>query len=170
MDDVQLLYPISFTNKTPLPSARYRFNQLTIQYASDARKQFSFSAGAGGGSFYNGTFRQLKGSISFRSQPHFNVTLAAEYDRLNFPEPYGSTELFLVAPRVEINFSTRIFWTTFLQYNTQANNFNINSRFQWRYKPMSDLFLVYTDNYFTDPFFKNKNRALVFKLNYWLNL
>ena len=170
MDDVQLLYPISFTDKTPLPSARYRFNQLTIQYTSDARKQFSFSAGAGGGSFYNGTFRQLKGSISFRSQPHFNVTLAAEYDRLNFPAPYGSTELFLVAPRMEINFSTRIFWTTFLQYNTQANNFNINSRFQWRYKPMSDLFLVYTDNYFTDPFFKNKNRALVFKLNYWLNL
>jgi hypothetical protein len=41
---------------------------------------------------------------------------------------------------------------------------------QWRFKPMSDLFLVYTDNYFTDPFMKNKNRAIVFKLNYWLNL
>ncbi|MBI2729956.1 MAG: hydrolase, partial [Sphingobacteriales bacterium] len=68
------------------------------------------------------------------------------------------------------NFSTSIFWTTFLQYNTQGNNFNINSRFQWRYKPMSDLFLVYTDNYYTDPLFKNKKRALVLKMNYWLNL
>jgi len=55
-----------------------------------------------------------------------------------------------------------------MQYNT--NNFNINSRFQWRYKPMSDIFLVYTDNYFSTPFFTNKNRALVFKMNYWLNL
>ncbi len=35
---------------------------------------------------------------------------------------------------------------------------------------MSDLFVVYTDNYFTDPFFKNKKRALVFNLNYWLDL
>ena len=35
---------------------------------------------------------------------------------------------------------------------------------------MSDVFLVYTDNYFTDPFFKGKSRAIVFKMNYWLNL
>jgi len=30
---------------------------------------------------------------------------------------------------------------------------------------MSDIFLVYTDDYFSTPF-----RALVFKMNYWLNL
>lgn len=54
--------------------------------------------------------------------------------------------------------------------NTQINNFNINSRLQWRYLPMSDLFIVYTDNYYSDPFMKNKNRGIVFKLNYWLTL
>jgi len=86
------------------------------------------------------------------------------------PKPYGSNSLFLIAPRLEINFSNNLFWTTFLQYNTQKNNFNINSRLQWRFKPMSDIYLVYTDNYYTDPLFKNKNRALVFKMNYWLNL
>jgi hypothetical protein len=78
--------------------------------------------------------------------------------------------LFLISPRAEINFSNSIFWTTFFQYNTQADNININSRLQWRFKPMSDLFLVYTDNYYNSPFLKNKNRAFVFKLNYWLNL
>ena len=52
----------------------------------------------------------------------------------------------------------------------RADNFNLNSRLQWRYKPMSDLFIVYTDNYFTDPLFKNKSRSLVFKLNYWLSM
>jgi hypothetical protein len=33
---------------------------------------------------------------------------------------------------------------------------------------MSDIFIVYTDNYFTDPLLRNKNRALVFKANFWL--
>ena len=71
-------------------------------------------------------------------------------------------------------------WTTFVQYNTQAENFNINSRLQWRFAPMSDIFLVYTDNYLvqtddmTDDFriesFAAKNRALVFKVNYWFTL
>jgi hypothetical protein len=96
--------------------------------------------------------------------------MALQHASLAFPEPYGKNNLFLIAPRVEINFSNNLFWTTFLQYNNQRNNFNINSRLQWRYKAMSDMFLVYSDNYFTDPFMKNKNRAIVFKMNYWLNL
>jgi hypothetical protein len=98
------------------------------------------------------------------------VSITAQYNKLDFPSIYGSNELLLIANRVELNFTTNLFWTTFLQYNTQANNFNINSRLQWRYKPMSDLFLVYTDNYFATPFLNNKNRAIVFKMNYWLNL
>ena len=169
-DKVQLLYPISFTDKTPLPVDTYQYANGMVEYDSDLRKALSFMISAGGGSFYNGTNKQVKAAIKLRSQPHVNIVLQAEYHNLKFPEPYGSTELFLIAPRIEINFSTNIFWTTFIQYNTQRNNFNINSRFQWRYKPMSDLFIVYTDNYLTDPFFKNKNRAVVFKMNYWLNI
>jgi hypothetical protein len=122
------------------------------------------------GSFYNGTLLQLSAQAVYRVQPWGNFSVNVEYNRLQFPEPYASTTLFLISPRIEINFSTSVFWTTFLQLNTQNNNFNINSRFQWRFKPMSDLFVVYTDNYFTDPLFKNKNRALVLKLQYWLNL
>lgn len=30
----------------------------------------------------------------------------------------------------------------------QINNVNTNIRFQWWYKPVSDLFVVHTDNYF----------------------
>ena len=91
------------------------------------------------------------------------------YKRQVFPDPYGRTELLLLAPQVGYNLSTRLFWTTFLQYNTQGNNVNINSRLQYRYRPMSDFFLVYTDNYFADPLLKHKNRAVVFKLNTFLN-
>jgi len=40
---------------------------------------------------------------------------------------------------------------------------------QWRYKPASDLFLVYTDNYFPAPI-SVRNRAVVLKFTYWWNL
>jgi hypothetical protein len=167
---VQLLFPIGFTDAEPLPTGRYEFNQVGIEYSSDNRKNFSWNVSGLIGGFYNGSYRQLTGGITLRKQPWLTVDMNAEFNRLEFPEPYGQTDLFLLAPRVEINFSTAIFWTTFIQYNTQNNNFNINSRLQWRYKPMSDLFVVYTDNYFTDPFLKSRNRSLVFKLNYWLNI
>lgn len=165
-----LLFATAFTNATPLPAASYKFNRINIGYRSDNRKDFSFNANTSFGSFYNGNLTEIRGGINFRKQPHLNISLSAQYNKLEFPSIYGSNELFLISNRVELNFNTNLFWTTFLQYNTQANNFNINSRLQWRYKPMSDLFLVYTDNYFATPFLNNKNRAIVFKMNYWLNL
>ena len=154
----------------PLPAANYNYSQVSASYESDKRKVFSYNAGFGTGKFYNGDYLKLTGGITFRKQPWLTVDLNAEYDKIDFPLPYGFAHLFLLAPRVEVNFSNNLFWTTFVQYNTQSNNFNINSRLQWRYKPASDIFLVYTDNYFATPFLQNKNRALVFKINYWLNL
>lgn len=168
--DVRLLFPTSFTDYDPLPKGTYRFTQFRVQYESDSRAKFIVEAGFRAGGFYNGTLQQYKMELLYRAQPWGRFSVAFEQNELKFPDPYGNESLFLIAPRIEINFSNSLFWTTFIQYNTQENNININSRFQWRYKPMSDLFVVYTDNYFSDPFLKNRNRALVFKLNYWLNL
>ena len=53
--------------------------------------------------------------------------------------------------------------------NDQQKNINVNTRFQWRYRPASDLFIVYTDNYYTSPLYV-RNRALVLKFTYWWNM
>ncbi len=167
---VNLIYPISFTGEVPLPAGQYVFNQIQIDYFSDMRKSFGIEGKLNIGQFYNGQVKGIAMGITYRNQPHFNILLSAQFNNIVFPNPYGSTNLVLLQPRIEWNFSTKLFWTTFVQYNTQSNNFNINSRLQYRYKPMSDFYLVYTDNYFTDPLFKNKNRALIFKFSYWFNL
>ena len=168
--DNRLLFYTKFSDAQPLPPARYVYHQWNISYQSDNRKNFYYNTGIRKGGFYNGHLISVNSTLTIRKQPWGNFALTIDYNKLLFPKPYGSTELFLLTSYFEIGFSTSIFWTTFLQYNTQQNNFNINSRFQWRFKPMSDFFLVYTDNYFTDPFFKSKNRAIVLKMNYWFNL
>ena len=167
---LNLLYPISITGGTPLPAVRYSFNQIELMYRTDFRKAFSFNSGITLGQFYNGTVQGATIGFMLRKQPHLNLGVRSEFNSIQLPGEYGSTNLILIQPRIEYNFNTQLFWTTFVQYNTQSNNFSINSRLQYRYKPMSDFFLVYTDNYFTDPMLKNKNRALVFKFNYWFNL
>ncbi|MEY4456743.1 MAG: hypothetical protein RLY15_1007 [Bacteroidota bacterium] len=167
---LNLLYPISITGGTPLPAVRYSFNQIELMYRTDFRKAFSFNSGITLGQFYNGTVQGATIGFMLRKQPHLNLGVRSEFNSIQLPGEYGSTNLILIQPRIEYNFNTQLFWTTFIQYNTQSNNFSINSRLQYRYKPMSDFFLVYTDNYFTDPMLKNKNRALVFKFNYWFNL
>lgn len=168
--DTRLLYPTKFTDKAPLAPGKYQYYLWNAAFESDYRKTISYGATIGQGSFYNGHLFSAILSFNYRLQYWGNIILNFEYDQLKFPEPYGENTLFLVSPRLEFYFSNNLFWTTFLQYNTQINNFNINSRLQWRYKPMSDIFLVYSDNYFSTPFLKNKNRAIVLKANYWLNL
>ena len=169
--DVDLRFPFRFTDdeNDPLPVGRYNFDFVGINFQSDSRKYLSWLAGFEYGSFYNGDRLQTSLNLKYRVQPWGNFGLNFVYNRLEFPDPYGSTNLFLVGPKIEINFSRNLFWTTFLQYNTQRDNFNINSRLQWRFQPLSDLFIVYSDNYAVE-YWGKKNRALVVKLNYWLNI
>lgn len=166
---IELLYPFSFIDQEPLPVDQYRYDYAKITFETDQRKRFSLRAGYSFGSFYNGTRIQYILGLKYRAQPWGNFAINFEQNNLSFPEPNGKDKLLLISPRIEINFSRSLFWTTFLQYNTQDDNFNINSRFQWRFQPMSDIYLVYTDNYFVE-FWGPKNRALVLKVNYWLNL
>ena len=165
-----LLFYTSFTEKAPIPPGKYRPKTIEVTFNTDIRKKFSYIFSVAGGGFFNGSIFNYQVTANYRVQPWGNFGFNIQQATIKLPEQYGTSNLFLIAPRIEINFSNNLFWTTFLQYNNQRNNFNINSRIQWRYKPMSDLFIVYSDNYFTDPFMKNKNRALVFKMNYWLNL
>lgn len=149
-----------------LPAASYQFASVGTEWSSDYRKRFFFSVSAKAGSFYNG--QQYGGGFELngRIRRFMNLRLAVEYNRLTFPAPYCNVELFNLTPRVEVFFAKNLWWTTFIQYNTQADNFNINSRLQWRFRPMSDVFVVYTDNYAVQ-LGNVKNRALVAKVSYW---
>ena len=166
---VNLLFPFTFINDEPLPADLYVYDQVELRYESDQRKLLTLQGRILYGSFYNGTRSQYLFGIGYRLQPLMNFSVNFEQNGLKFPDPYGNDKLFLISSRIEFTFSTSLFWTTFLQYNTQYDNFNINSRIQWRFQPMSDLYIVYTDNYAVE-FWGPKNRALVVKLNYWFNL
>lgn len=166
-NEIDLRFPFSFTDGEPLAIGRYHYETFGLSYDSDERKLFQYDLGALSGSFYNGRINAIEAGISYRRQPWGNFRLGFEYNRLAFPDAFGSTTIWAFSPRVEISFNRNLFWTLFLQYNTQADNLNINSRFQWRFAPMSDIFLVYTDNYAVNVW-GAKNRALVFKVNYWL--
>ena len=168
-NDINLLFPFTFINEEPLPVGVYHNNQAEFSFQSDQRRLFSLKGGVSYGNFYGGNRTQYKLQVKFRAQPWGNFSVNFEQNDLRFPDPYGSDNLFLINPRIEINFSRSLFWTTFVQYNTQWDNFNINSRVQWRFAPMSDLYIVYTDNYAVE-FWGPKNRALVIKLNYWFSL
>ncbi len=169
--DLNLQYATSLNPKDTLYflPGKYSYTNSTFNFKSNLRKVFNYTVNLQYGSFYNGEKVTLNSTITYRFQPFANLSAAFSYNRLNFPEPFLDFELFLIGPKLEFTFTNNFFLTTFLQYNTQIENFNINCRLQWRFKPLSDLYIVYSDNYDTNNF-GNKNRALVLKFNYWFSI
>jgi len=163
------VFPFALT-ETPLPAGEYDNWEFNIQLNSDTRKPVNFLLYSVYGGFYNGNKFTNTLDVNFRKQPWGNFSIGLENNRIRLPEPYGNLDITLINTRAEINFSTSLFWTTFFQYNTQSNRMNINTRLQWRYAPMSDLFLVYTDNYLKLDRLSPTGRSFVLKANYWFGI
>ncbi|MEO0573110.1 MAG: DUF5916 domain-containing protein [Bacteroidota bacterium] len=163
------------------PASTHIYSFWTARYLSDARKEFSFDVSTQIGEFYNGRLYNIGGTLTYRYQPLGFASLNFAYNRIRLPEGFNDSDLLLLGTRFDFTFTKKIFWTTFVQFNSQIENLNINSRIQWRFKPVSDVFLVYTDNYFAESQTENgglllpsirypKQRAIVLKVSYWLNL
>ncbi|MBF12427.1 MAG: hydrolase [Flavobacteriaceae bacterium] len=147
----------------------YRYNEWSLNYRLNYANPFIFSFENMYGGFFNGTKFSSTGSIGYRFQPKLIFTLQWDYNKIKLPKPYSSNDIILVRPKFDITFSKKIFWSTLIQYSNLTKNLGINSRLQWRFAPLSDLYLVYNDNYYTQEF-GPVFRSINLKLTYWLNI
>lgn len=149
---------------------KHSWNTIGADYVSKPQSLFTYALSARYGGYYaDGQRLTLGGEFGYRFQPYVSIALSSTYNNLQLPKPWGNEDFWLVGPRLDVTMTNTLFFTGFMQYNEQLKNINLNTRFQWRYRPASDLFIVYTDNYLPEPYYV-KNRALVLKLVYWLNL
>jgi hypothetical protein len=172
-------FDASGTGGLELPAGTsYMPHVIIANYFSDARQKLYFEVNTRSGEYYNGYRANLTGRINYRFQPLGVVSMDFSYNGIRLPEPYNDADHFLIGPRLDLTFSDKVFWTTLVQYNSQIENLNINSRLQWRFAPVSDLFLVYTDNYYAETGYPGevlrlgapRLRSVVIKLTYWFNL
>ena len=147
----------------------FYYTSFEVRFQSDRRKVFSYSLEPGYGDFFNGTRFSLEGNMSLRLQPKVFLSLDLAYDSIDLPDPFPSADIWLVSPRINVTFSKSIFWSNLIQYSNQRDNLGFNSRLQWRFAPLSDLFIVYNDNYFVNTFMP-RSRSLNLRLTYWLNI
>jgi hypothetical protein len=143
---------------------------MGLEYVSKPQSLLTWSGSFRYGGYYAGGERlNIGGEVGYRFQPFVILSVAGNYNSIRLPQPWGTVNFLLLSPRVDVTVTNKLFITAFGQYNDQARNVNLNMRLQWRYKPASDLFLVYTDNYLPEDF-SVKNRAVVLKWTYWWNL
>jgi hypothetical protein len=170
-DYTYLFSPFDPTNTAGLElpeGSTYIYHSLRLRFQSNTRRLFNYYKSVRIGQYFNGQIYSLTGILNYRIQPYGNLALDYSINSIRLPNPYSDADLLLIGPSIDWAFSKEVFAKIVVQYNNQINNVNTNIRLQWRFKPVSDFYLVYTDNYTETG--KVKSRGLVFKLTYWLSL
>ena len=160
-------------DNTELPAFKeYEYGYINLEYASDLSRNFLFEIETELGQFYNGNKYSFESEFNLRVQPTFVSSLILNIDYIDLPNPYPTETIFLISSKFEFTFTRNLFWSTVIQYNSQGKDFGINSRLQWRFAPLSDLYLVYNDNYRSNGLLENipQNRSINLKLTYWLSI
>lgn len=169
---VELQRPFDPTNTDkPLLEAgsRHHWNGFIWEYNSKPKSLFTYNLSGRLGRYYaKGSRTNLSAQAGYRIQPYASLGATASYNNIKLPEPWNTTEFWLMGAEADITFTNKLFWSTLFQYNEQSKNFNLNSRFQWRYAPASDIFLVYTNNQRIAPL-EGKVWSLTLKMTYWFN-
>ncbi|CAM1343111.1 conserved hypothetical protein [Tenacibaculum amylolyticum] len=161
---VQLKYAFDpLNNGNPILPNLYQYLDFGMGYDSADNKQFQYGGDISYGSYYNGHKNRIRINTQYRLTPLARLQIRYERNGIDLNE-LGKATFHLARFTGEIFFSNRLNWTTYIQYNTQFDNFNINSRLQWEYKPLSYIYLVISDNYNQD--ITRKNWGIAFKMNY----
>ncbi len=163
-DYVNLKYAFDpLNNGNSLLPNQYHFFRARAGYNSARNTQFVYNTFFQYGEFYNGLNTTFGLTLNYRVLPFANLLASYQMDDLDLNE-LGQRTFHLVRFTGEVFFNNRLNWTTFIQYSSQNQNLNINSRLQWEYKPLSFIYLVITDNF--NEQLQRTNWGVAMKVNY----
>jgi hypothetical protein len=95
------------------------------------------------GSFFNGEKDSYEMDFSFQPGYHLGADIAWRYDDVKLPS--GDFTTNLLTSRWNYSFNPYMFLNALIQYNSTVKEISSNIRFNFIYKPLSDLFLVYNE-------------------------
>jgi hypothetical protein len=142
---------------------QYNYAKIGFGYDSARNKKMQFGAETNFGTYYNGRRNRIALNMQYNLMPLARLQVSYERNAIDLKE-LGKDTFNLTRFTGEVFFSNRLNWTTYVQYNTQFDNFNINTRLQWEYKPLSYVYLVISDNFNQDLI--RQNWGVAFKMNY----
>jgi len=163
----RLVRPFAIATGVTLPVGSYNFHTTRIGYIAGQQRRVSGEVVYETGPFYNGdrhTISLNSARIQVTPQVSLEPSLSVNWVDLD----QGSFTARVVRTRATYTITPRMFVSGILQYNSAGTSVGSNVRFRWEYRPGSELFVVYTDDYDTNPrpdLASLRNRAFVVKFN-----
>lgn len=163
----RLVAPFAITPSIKIPVGGYDYQTTHVEYQAGQQRKGSGTMFVETGSFYDGTKRTI-GVSSARIQvtPQMSLEPSLQVDWVTLRE--GNFTAKVVRNRATYTLTPRIYVSGIVQYNSTNASVGSNLRFRWEYRPGSEVFVVYTDDYDTvdhPSVAALRNRAFVIKVN-----
>lgn len=129
-----------------LQQQQYRYTRFLLRYNTDQSRKLSSSIAYDFGDFYNGIRNSMDLGVRFSPTPQIALTMNYEHNNINglgLLEENLNTDLYTANLRLALN--PRVQLSSFYQYNSFNKQGRWNIRFNWEYRPLSFIYLVFND-------------------------
>ncbi len=134
---------------TQVPAGDYGFRTLSASYKSDLGRKVGGTVSLARGGFFDGRRSSASAVLALRPSPRLFLEGTAQHNRLTLGGASFDANLF--SGRLRYGHDTRLFASAFVQYDQSAGQLLANVRLNVIHAPLSDVFLVYSEQRRTRP-------------------
>ena len=156
--------PFEIHEDIDIPATAHTFTSYSLNVNTDDGRRLSSDATIEVGDFWSGTRWRFSIDGTANINNRFSVSSDYNFNRVRLPE--GNFNTNSLSNRFLYTFNTDLFLRGLVQWNSKREIVGINTLCNWRYRPGSDLFLVYSQVWDTDGA-GQLNRSLQCKLTYF---
>ena len=174
----QLDFSFPIRSDVTIPAGTYRFGEWNFQYRSDPSQRFYQKFQYSPQGFFGGN--RTDWSVTLGLRPTASVSTEGEFKRSDVTGPWGSFVADLAQLRIDVNVSPEMTLRTLTQYNSTTQSVSTSVRFNWIYRPGSDIYIAYDEMRLDgDPLLYNlhirrspwlQNRQLAIKMTYLFSM
>jgi hypothetical protein len=142
--------PFRILRDVAIPAGRYDWNQHLWVFQTDRSRALSVASRITHGDFWSGRQRNVQTSVLFRPNHRLFFDVGLQLTDIDLDLPKRSFVTTLVNWRTGYSFSTNMFLDSLVQYRSDIRQFSANLRFNLIHRPLSDFFVVYNEQQFTE--------------------
>ena len=138
-------------------------NGLTVRFESDASRPVSFGITLIRGGLWSGTQTSVNTSVAVKPSYRLRFSLGLQRTDASLGAPVGDFVTSVWTARANYSFSTNMFVDSLVQYLADRRLFNANVRFNLIHRPLSDIYVVWNEERFTDATAPTPGRGFIVK-------
>ncbi len=158
--------PFPISPGVVIPAGDYDWDNVSLGFSTNNSRRLALNGGVQVGEFYDGDTVNGSLVLGIRANRHLRTDTIWVHADVNLPQ--GDFTTNVIRQRIGVSITPNLSTNTYVQYNDAAELLSLNLRFNWIYRPGSDIFLIFNENWNAPGLddLSSRDRAVTLKMTY----